>query len=364
MKRPGKAVILSIIMILSSFASAWAESPFSDVSADYWAAEHIRSASGAGVIYGYQDGSFRPKNDVSKQEALAMLYRVLRASSLLEGEEDLSAGFAAQLDAFSFSGSAGLRIPAAYFLEHSVLEAAELEAAGGARLAAPRELIAVWAARAMGYETAPLSVLGYGDTANIEAPYMPCIDALYRFGIMTGGKDGKFMPKKGVVRAEMAAIAVRLLNSAKNVRDSAETKASALVEASGTVSAVNTDRRTLALATPSGTKTLHIKDGADIILNGKAVGISALSALAGGTAGFSCVIGGAGSVTVQTGPALISGTVEKVTGLDDCSVVTVALGGGASASYIYDADSTRGDIPSAGQTVEFISDGSLLLEII
>ncbi len=366
MKKTGKLVslLLCITMILVSFVSVWADTSFSDVSSDYWAAEHIKNASDAGIIYGYTDGTFRPKNDVNKQEALAMLYRVLRGASLLETDADLSADYAAQLDGFAFSGNTGLRMPAAYFFETSVLESADLEASGGAKLAAPRELIAVWAAKAMGYAIAPLSALGYGDTASIEAAYFPYVDALYRYGIMVGGTDGNFMPKNGVVRAEMAAIAVRMLKAAPSTITTPETKATALVEISGTVSIVNTTRRTIAVSSSAGTKTLHIKDGATIFLDGEAADISALSGLVDEEVSFSCVIGGADSVIVQTCPTAISGTVEEIRTLDDCSVVTIALRGGRTASYIYDADVVQGDIPSAGQSVEFISDGCQLLEII
>ena len=365
MKKSAKLVslLLSVLLVAASFVCSWADTSFSDVSEGYWAAEHIKNASAAGIIYGYTDGSFKPKNDVNKQEALAMLYRVLRGASLLKTDADLSADYASKLDGFGFSGNTGLRQPAAYFFEHSVLDDADLQASGGAKLAAPRELIAVWAAKAMGYDISPLSVLGYNDTASIEAPYMPYIDALYRYGIMVGGTDGNFSPKNGVVRAEMAAIAVRLLKAAPDTKTSPQTKDTALAGVSGTINLVNTNRRTLAVETASGTKTLHIKDTAAIILDGEAAEISALSSLVGSGVSFSCVIGGADSVIVQTAPVVNSGTVSEVKDLNDCTVVTVALRSGKEASFIYDSRSTEGDIPSAGSNVEFISDGSLLLEI-
>ena len=355
-------LFLSAVIIAASFVCVWADTSFSDVPSGYWAAEHIKNASDAGIIYGYTDGSFKPKNNVNKQEAVAMLYRVLDGAGLLNYDDDLSGNYTDLLDSYAFSAN-GLRKSAAYFFDNSMLEEADLKAAGGAKSAAPRELIAVWAAKAMGYAISPLSVLGYNDTASIEAAYIPYVDALYRYGIMVGGTDGNFSPKNGVVRAEMAAVAVRLLKAAPTTVTVPGTKATALAEASGTVSIVNAARRTIAIVTANGTKTLHIKSGAAIVLDGESADVSALSSLVGNEVSFSSVIGGADSVVVQTGPHVYSGKVTETRDLGDCSVVTIAVSGGAQASYIYDASSTEGSHPYAGQNVDFISDGSLLLEI-
>ncbi|MBR3297389.1 MAG: S-layer homology domain-containing protein [Firmicutes bacterium] len=365
MNKTGKKIaslFLSAAIAAASFVCVWADAKFSDVPEGYWAAEHIRNASDAGIIYGYTDGSFKPKNDVNRQEALAMIYRVLRGASLLKTEDDLSGNYTDVLDRYAFSNN-GLRTSAAYFFENSVLEEADLQASEGAKSAAPRELIAVWASKAMGYEISPLSVLKYNDTASIEAPYIPYVDALYRYGIMIGGTDGNFSPKNGVVRAEMAAIAVRLLKAAPDTVLVPDTKASAVVTVSGNISLVNTSRRTMAVVTPDGTKTLHIKNGSPILLDGESADISALSSYVGSDVVFSCVIGCADSVAVQTGPTVLSGTVSEVRNLSDCSAVTITLKNGANAAYIYEAGSTEGSLPSAGDSVDFISDGALLLEI-
>jgi len=364
MKRSARfaAIALSAAIAAMSSVCAFAETSFSDVSADYWAAEHIKNASEAGIIYGYTDGSFKPRNDVNRQEALAMIYRVLRGASLLKSEEDLSESYKSVLDQYAFSAN-GLRTSAAYFFDNSVLEEADLQALGGAKSAAPREIIAVWAAKAMGYAISPLSVLNYNDTASIEAAYIPYVDALYRYGIMIGGTDGNFSPKNGVVRAEMAAIAVRLLKAAPDTVLVPDTRAAAEVCVSGNLSLVNTSRRTMAVVTTDGTKTLHIKNGASVILDGEAADISALSSLVGSDVVFSAVIGGADTVAVQTGPSVLSGSVSETRKLGSCTAVSIKLANGTIASYIYDPSATEGSVPSAGDSVDFISDGALLLEI-
>ena len=357
------SILLSAVLIAASFVCVWAQTAFTDVSDGYWAAQHIQNAVDAKIVSGYTDGSFRPTNNVKKQEALAMLYRMLRAASLLKSDADLSADYAAVLDGHAFSAASGLRMPAAYCLENGILNVEDLELSGNAQAAAPRELIAVWTAKAMGYAVSPLSVLPFNDTASMESVYMPYVDALYRNGIMLGGSDGNFSPKNGVVRAEMAAIAVRLLNAAPGAVLTPQKKEDALVQFTGTVTAVNTARRTLALSCKDGTKTLYLGYAHTLLLDGDPADIAALSDFIGSEVSFSCVIGGADTVVVQTCPRVESGTVEEVTALDDCTRLTVSLRSGATASYIYDARTTEGYLPAAGQDVVFISDGSLLLEM-
>ena len=58
-------------------AGTSAVTAFSDVPATYWASTYIKYASELGIIYGYNDGTFRPKNNITNDEAIAMLVRTL-----------------------------------------------------------------------------------------------------------------------------------------------------------------------------------------------------------------------------------------------------------------------------------------------
>lgn len=53
-----------------------AEASFSDVPADYWAADAIAKATSLGWIAGYEDGTFRPDNSLTRAEACAFINRV------------------------------------------------------------------------------------------------------------------------------------------------------------------------------------------------------------------------------------------------------------------------------------------------
>ncbi len=54
-----------------------AEKPFSDVDLEFWAAGTINVAKTLGIITGYEDGTFRPLNNVSYEEALTMIIRAI-----------------------------------------------------------------------------------------------------------------------------------------------------------------------------------------------------------------------------------------------------------------------------------------------
>lgn len=56
---------------------ASAETTFTDVAATDWYADEIKKASAASYVSGYEDGTFRPGNNISRQEAAAMLVRIL-----------------------------------------------------------------------------------------------------------------------------------------------------------------------------------------------------------------------------------------------------------------------------------------------
>ena len=63
-------------------------SPFSDVKGTYWGAPYIRAAVSAGYVDGYIDGTYKPDNTVTYEEAITIMLRVLGYS-----EEDFGASY-------------------------------------------------------------------------------------------------------------------------------------------------------------------------------------------------------------------------------------------------------------------------------
>ena len=60
------------------------QAPFSDVPANHWSAPYIAKGLELGIIKGYEDGSFKPNQTVSKAEALKAVllsWNTLKASN-------------------------------------------------------------------------------------------------------------------------------------------------------------------------------------------------------------------------------------------------------------------------------------------
>ena len=49
----------------------------SDVPAKEWYVDEIKNAQYAGIVMGYEDGTFRPINSISRQEAGAVMGRII-----------------------------------------------------------------------------------------------------------------------------------------------------------------------------------------------------------------------------------------------------------------------------------------------
>lgn len=68
-------LLLALCCLPLSALAAESDDGFSDVPADHWAAKEIARAAEAGVIAGYDDGSFRPQADVTAAHFCAFLSR-------------------------------------------------------------------------------------------------------------------------------------------------------------------------------------------------------------------------------------------------------------------------------------------------
>lgn len=76
---------------------------FSDVAAGAWYAPEVAIAAEIGLVYGYEDGTFRPNNQITRQELAAL---VIRASEFAGFGEELTAEEQAEiLGAFTDGGA-------------------------------------------------------------------------------------------------------------------------------------------------------------------------------------------------------------------------------------------------------------------
>ncbi|WP_406676653.1 S-layer homology domain-containing protein [Neomoorella carbonis] len=89
---PGRAVTRAefaslLVKALGLGAKEGTKNPFKDVKGDAWYAGAVTAAAGNGLVKGYEDGTFRPENAITREELVAML---VRAMNLPASEEKLA----------------------------------------------------------------------------------------------------------------------------------------------------------------------------------------------------------------------------------------------------------------------------------
>lgn len=89
---PGRAVTRAefaslLVKALGLGAKEGTKNPFKDVKGDAWYAGAVNAAAGNGLVKGYEDGTFRPENAITREELVAML---VRAMNLPTSEEKLA----------------------------------------------------------------------------------------------------------------------------------------------------------------------------------------------------------------------------------------------------------------------------------
>lgn len=70
-----RAMFLTVLYRMSGSPEAKGKPAFSDVPADYWARDAIAWGVSEGIVCGYNDGTFRPAAQINRQEMVTMLYR-------------------------------------------------------------------------------------------------------------------------------------------------------------------------------------------------------------------------------------------------------------------------------------------------
>ena len=70
-----RAMLVTILYRLESLPEITEASKFTDVAAGQWYSEAVIWASENGIVNGYEDGTFKPMNNVTREEMAAILMR-------------------------------------------------------------------------------------------------------------------------------------------------------------------------------------------------------------------------------------------------------------------------------------------------
>ncbi|WP_138754327.1 S-layer homology domain-containing protein [Paenibacillus sinopodophylli] len=76
-KQISRAEYMAVMYRLLKLDTAAGESSFGDISSSAWYSKYVKGLSEAGIVTGFQDGSFKPNQELTREEAFVILYRAL-----------------------------------------------------------------------------------------------------------------------------------------------------------------------------------------------------------------------------------------------------------------------------------------------
>ncbi len=212
---------------------------FSDVSEKHWGYNNIKWATEKNIIKGYLDfngdRTFKPEKTVTKEEALTMLYRTLKAVGRVKDENEYEEDYRNIFDQNNIAPWAEPYI--SYAIKNNIIEKIEVEnmvLEDGTGIPADRIEIAIWSEKTIKPRHSKVFVLPYEDFNDLKIieksdgnvkDKIAEIDALYRNGIMKGSHKTEddtiwFYPNDKVKRAEFAAVCERLYDYLEKKKNS------------------------------------------------------------------------------------------------------------------------------------------------
>ena len=172
---------------------------FTDISSGHWAYEYINALSQSGIISGYEDGTFRADNKVTR----AQWARMLSVAGKLD--TDVALKDCADMDndhwAASYMAAADPYL-SAYTVDGKSYYYPDRDAT--------REEVVVSLAKLKGYTSSDSTAIDkFTDSGNISAASKEYISAAIEQGLVSGYEDGTFRPNNSLTRAEAAILICR-----------------------------------------------------------------------------------------------------------------------------------------------------------
>ena len=173
---------------------------------DYWAASYVDFLYSAGITTGYDDGTFRPNQNISRQQFAVMLYRYLG----LDGTqyESVTLPFA---DNGSIGDYALTAVKALYtegIINGTTGSDGRLYFNPGGSLTRAQAAAMIGRTQEKGYATVELT---FSDAASIPSYATFYIQTMAAQGVISGYADGTFRPGANITRGQMAKILYSLL---------------------------------------------------------------------------------------------------------------------------------------------------------
>ena len=208
--------LLSLVMVFSLTAlPASAATTFPDIQT-HWAKSYIEAMTAAGMFKGYEDGSFKPENQLTTAEALALCARAIGLDS--STTMDIATDYYDTVKTTLNNEQTWFYQEFSICLATGILTTADLKSlyqSGDLTDPIEKEDLAVYLVRAM--QLGPMAdrltsyPLTFDDASSISADAKPSVYLLHVYGIVEGDEFNDFSPKLNVTRAVMATMLTRAI---------------------------------------------------------------------------------------------------------------------------------------------------------
>ncbi len=257
------AAITVLVMSVQCFAASFNDVPKEKYS---WAVEAIESMAAEKIVKGYEDGSFRPENQVTKLESLVLIARIL-GSAKEENATIVEKALETHKDVFETYPINYGNEEIAYLLTKGVITEDELNDYIGSTNASKglmRYEAAILLTKALGAEDElkdkAASSLSYDDAKDIPSAAKKYVEYVTSQKIMQGMGDNIFSPLTAVTRAQVAVVL-------KKVQDMNK-----LSYISGMITKVDPDSKIFSLRTKDGENVSYtILNSVKLTFNGNNV---------------------------------------------------------------------------------------------
>ena len=178
---------------------------FTDIE-EYWAATYVDHLFTSGITTGYEDGSFRPNQNITRAQFSVMLYRYLGLDAAKYA--DVALPFADNASIPSYAVDAIKALYTEGVINGSTGAGGKLYFNPGSSLTRAQAATMLGRTQVKGYATVDLT---FTDAAAIPAYATYYIRTMAAQGILGGYADGTFRPAANITRGQMAKILYNLM---------------------------------------------------------------------------------------------------------------------------------------------------------
>ncbi len=190
-------IIVILLLIMQVSASITYAKGFNDIFEGHWAYEYVNDLSDNGIINGYEDGSFRPNNNVSRAEFIKLITSADKGEEYFEYERQHSFALNWYDVYMNYALSSGfLTNEIGYGNPNDFITRKEMIIILG-KVAKANHLI----------DYKKLTDAPFKDIKNVfEKDEIEFVNYSYSSELIKGYEDGTFQPAKNMTRAEVATV--------------------------------------------------------------------------------------------------------------------------------------------------------------